>query len=292
VVVLLQQVLTGLATGAVYSLLALALVVIHQTTHHLNLAQGEMATLSTLTAWQLLSWGVPYWAAFAVTLALSFAGGAAIQRLVMHPLRGGNALVQFAAMIALFLLVNSVTNAIWGPNARAFPSILPARPLFEGAPISGQRVGIILVGGALVVVLYLFLRRSRLGLNLRATAANPVPARLAGIAVDRMRMIGWGIAATIGAAAGMLLAPIVTLDPQMMFNVLPFAFAATIVGGVSSPLGAVVGGLVIGVVEALVTIYAPALGRELKLSLLFVAILAILLVRPEGLFVRRTGARL
>lgn len=119
-----------------------------------------------------------------------------------------------------------------------------------------------------------------------------MPARLAGIAVDRMRMIGWGIAATIGAAAGMLLAPIVTLDPQMMFNVLPFAFAATIVGGVSSPLGAVVGGLVIGVVEALVTIYAPALGRELKLSLLFVAILAILLVRPEGLFVRRTGARL
>ncbi|MGV8840539.1 MAG: branched-chain amino acid ABC transporter permease [Bauldia sp.] len=289
---LLQQVLTGLATGAVYSLLALALVVIHQTTHHLNLAQGEMATLSTLTAWQLLSWGVPYWVAFAVTLALSFAGGAAIQRLIMHPLRHGNALVQFAAMIGLFLLVNSIANAIWGPSQRAFPSPFPARPLYEGAPISGQRVGIILIGGALVVALYLFLRRSRIGLDLRATAANPVAAQLAGIRVDRMRMVGWGIAAAIGAAAGMLLAPIVTLDAQMMFNVLPFAFAATVIGGVSSPLGAVVGGLVIGVIESLVTSYAPAVGRELKLSLLFVAILAILLVKPEGLFVRRVRARL
>jgi len=291
-VLLLQQLLSGLTTGAVYSLMALALVVIHQTTHHLNLAQGEMATMSTLTAWQLLTWGFPYWAAFGVTLALSFIVGAAIQRVIMHPLRAGSAFIQFAAMIGLFLLVNSISNAVWGSNGRSFPSPFPARPLYEGAPISGQRLGIILIGLSLVVLLTLLLRRTRLGLALRATAANPVSARLAGIRVDRMMMAGWGLAAAIGAAAGMLLAPIVTLEPQMMFNVLPFAFAAVILGGVSSPLGAVVGGVVLGLVESLVTTYAPLIGRELKMSIVLGAILAILLVKPEGLFVRRTRARL
>lgn len=289
---LLQQLLSGLATGAVYSLMALALVVIHQTTHHLNLAQGEMATMSTLTAWQLLTWGFPYWAAFAVTLAVSFIGGAAIQRVVMHPLRAGSAFVQFGAMIGLFLVVNSINNAVWGSNGRSFPSPFPARPLYDGAPISGQRLGILLIAAALVVALYFFLRRSRLGLALRATAANPVSARLAGIRTGRMMMVGWGLSAAIGAAAGMLLAPIVTLDPQMMLNVLPFAFAATIIGGVSSPLGAVIGGLGLGVLETLVTTFAPLLGRELKLSIVLLAILAVLLVKPEGLFVRRTRARL
>ncbi|MCW5719360.1 MAG: branched-chain amino acid ABC transporter permease [Bauldia sp.] len=291
-VLLLQQLLSGLTTGAVYSLMALALVVIHQTTHHLNLAQGEMATMSTFAAWQLLSWGFPYWAAFAVTLAVSFIAGAAIQRVIMHPLRAGSGFIQFAAMIGLFLVINSITNAVWGSIGRSFPSPFPARPLYEGAPISGQRLGIILIGLALVVFLTFLLRGTRLGLSLRATAANPVSARLAGIAVGRMMMVGWGLAAAIGAAAGMLLAPIVALDPQMMFNVLPFAFAAVVLGGVSSPLGAVVGGLVLGVVETLVTTFAPLIGRELKMSIVLAAILGILLVKPEGLFVRRTRARL
>ncbi|MCW5715562.1 MAG: branched-chain amino acid ABC transporter permease [Bauldia sp.] len=291
-VLLLQQLLSGLTTGAVYSLMALALVVIHQTTHHLNLAQGEMATMSTFAAWQLLAWGFPYWAAFAVTLAVSYIAGAAIQRVIMHPLRAGSGFIQFAAMIGLFLVINSITNAVWGSIGRSFPSPFPARPLYEGAPISGQRLGIILIGLALVVFLTFLLRGTRLGLSLRATAANPVSARLAGIAVGRMMMVGWGLAAAIGAAAGMLLAPIVALDPQMMFNVLPFAFAAVVLGGVSSPLGAVVGGLVLGVVETLVTTFAPLIGRELKMSIVLAAILGILLVKPEGLFVRRTRARL
>jgi branched-chain amino acid transport system permease protein len=283
---ILHQMLAGLATGAIYACLALAVVMIYQAIDHLNFAQGEMAMFSTFIAWQLIQWGMPYWLAFLLTLVVSFVAGILIERLLFAPIHNAPVLTHIVVFIALFGILNSAAGFIWDYNVKTFPTPFGSRSLFGNGLISSHDAGMISVTVMLLVLLYAFFRHTRIGLAMRAAAANPESARLAGIRVAWMIALGWGMAAVIGAVAGMLIAPVVFLEPNMMSSVLLYGFAAAVLGGLTSPGGAVIGGFVVGVVENLAGTI-PYVGGELKLTIALVLIVAVLVVKPGGLFGRR-----
>jgi branched-chain amino acid transport system permease protein len=288
---LLHQVLAGLATGGIYACLALALVMIYQAIDHLNFAQGEMAMFSTFIAWQLMELGTPYWIAFVATLAISFVAGVLIDRVLFRPIHDAPILSHIVVFIALFGILNSLAGFIWDFNVKNFPTPFGSRPLFGTGLISSHDAGMIGVTILLLVFLYVFFRHTRIGLAMRAAAANPQSARLAGIRVGWMIALGWGMAAAIGAVAGMLIAPVVFLEPNMMTSVLLYGFAAAVVGGLTSPGGAVIGGFAVGIIENLAGTFIPYVGRELKLTIALFLIVAVLLVKPSGLFGRRVVSR-
>jgi len=287
---LLQQILSGLATGAIYACMALAVVMIYQSIGHLNFAQGEMATFSTFVAWQLITWGFPYWAAFALTVALSFAGGVLIERVVFRPLKDAPALSHIVVFIGLLAIFNNASGFVWDFTIKTFPSPFGQGPMF-GAFLNMHQAGMIACTLGMLVLLYLFFSRTRLGLSLRAAAANPESARLVGVRVGWMIALGWGLASAIGAVAGMLIAPVVFLEPNMMLGVLLYGFAGAVVGGLTSPIGAVAGGLIVGVMENLAGTYVPVVGSELKLTIALSLIILILIFKPSGLFGKTLAKR-
>jgi branched-chain amino acid transport system permease protein len=288
---LLHQVLAGFATGGIYACLALALVMIYQAIDHLNFAQGEMAMFSTFIAWQLIELGAPYWIAFIATIAVSFVAGVLIERVLFRPIHNAPILSHIVVFIALFGILNSLAGFIWDFNVKNFVTPFGSRPLLGTGLISSHDAGMIGVTILLLVFLYVFFRHTRIGLAMRAAAANPQSARLAGIRVGWMIALGWGMAAAIGAVAGMLIAPVVFLEPNMMQSVLLYGFAAAVVGGLTSPGGAVIGGFAVGVIENLAGTFIPYVGRELKLTIALFLIVAVLLVKPSGLFGRRVVSR-
>jgi branched-chain amino acid transport system permease protein len=283
---ILHQVLAGLATGAIYACLALAVVMIYQAIDHFNFAQGEMAMFSTFVAWQLIQWGVPYWGAFFATVVVSFLAGIVIERVLFAPIHNAPVLSHIVIFIAMFAVLNSLAGFIWDYNVKTFPTPFGSRPLFGNGLISSHDGGMIGVTILMLVLLYLFFRHTRIGLAMRAAAANPESARLAGIRVSWMIALGWGMAAGIGAVAGMLIAPVVFLEPNMMSSVLLYGFAAAVLGGLTSPAGAVLGGFIVGVIENLAGTI-PYVGGELKLTIALVLIVAVLVVRPGGLMGQR-----
>jgi branched-chain amino acid transport system permease protein len=278
----LQQVLAGLATGGIYACMALAVVMIYQAIDHLNFAQGEMAMFSTFIAWQLLQWGLPFWLAFLVTIPVSFVAGVAIERIVFKPIQNAPVLSHVAVFIALFAILNSLAGFIWDFSIKPFPSPFGSAPFFGGL-MSAHQLGMIAVTLCVLVFLYVFFRFTRIGLAMRAAAGNPASARLVGIRVAWMVALGWGMAAAIGAIAGMLIAPVVFLEPNMMVSILLYGFAGAVLGGLTSPGGAVVGGFAIGVMENLAGTYIPVVGSELKLTIALVVIVVVLIFRPAGL---------
>ena len=282
-----HQVLAGLATGSIYACLALAVVMIYQAIDHFNFAQGEMAMFSTFIAWQLLQWGAPFWIACLGAASISFAGGVAIERILFRPLRHAPVLSHIVAFIALFAILNSLAGFIWDHNLKSFPSPFGSRPLLGSGLISTREAGMIGVTALLLAGLYAFFRFTRLGLAMRAAATAPESARLVGIRVGWMLALGWGMAATIGAVAGMMIAPVVFLEPNMMLGILLYGLAGAVVGGLSSPAG----GFAVGVIENLAGAFVPYLGRELKLTIALVLIVAVLTLRPSGLFGRATVRR-
>jgi len=288
---LLQQILAGLATGAIYACMALAVVMIYQAIDHLNFAQGEMAMFSTFIAWQLIQWGQPFWVAFIASVGLSFLGGIAIERVLFKPIHNAPILSNVVAFIALFSILNSLAGFIWDFNIKTFPSPFGTKPLFGGGLIDTHEAGMIGVTVGLLLLLYGFFRGTRLGLAMRAAAANPESARLVGIRVGSMTALGWGMAAAIGAVAGMLIAPVVFLEPNMMLGILLYGFAGAVLGGLTSPGGAVLGGFAVGVIENLAGTFIPYVGRELKLTIALILIVAVLMVRPSGMFGRRVVSR-
>jgi branched-chain amino acid transport system permease protein len=287
----LHQVLAGLATGAIYASVALAVVMIYQAIDHLNFAQGEMAMFSTFVAWKLIQWGVPYWGAFVVTLAVSFAGGVAIERILFRPIHDAPVLSHLVAFIALYGILNSTAGFIWDFNVKTFPSPFGSRSLLGGGLISAHEAGMVGITLLMLALLYAFFRWTRIGLAMRAAAGNPDSARLVGVRVGWMIALGWGMAATIGAVAGMLIAPVVFLEPNMMLGILLYGFAGAVVGGLSSPGGAVLGGFSVGVVENLAGTFIPYVGRELKLPIALLLIVVVLMVKPTGLFGRAVVSR-
>ena len=285
---LLHQTAAGLAAGCVYGLIGLALVVVHRTTHHINFAQGEMAMFSTYAAWALIQAGMNFWLVFLLVLALSFLAGAALEVFVVRQLHRAGPVATVSAFIGLFMIIHSLAGHLWGHDVRQFPSPFPDLSL-AGGLVTGHQIGMGAVTLLLLTVLWAFFRFTRIGLAMKASVQNPESARLSGIATARMHALGWGLAAAIGAAAGMLIAPQLYLDTHMMSGVLIYGLAAALLGGIDSPPGAVMGGLIVGVAENLLGAYVT--GTELKLTVALVLIVSVLLLRPQGLIGRKSAAR-
>ena len=281
-----QQVVAGLATGAIFAALALALVLIHRATGVINFAQGEMAMFTTYIAWTLIeNHGMNKWLAFLVTLVLAFGLGFGLQRVVIRPIERASILTTVIVTIGLVLIFNGLAGLIWSAEVRAFPSPFPNDTWqVGGVAISQQDVGTFAVVLVMVSLLWAFFQFTKIGLALRASALNPDASRLVGVRVGWMLAIGWGLAAMLGAVAGMLTAPTVFLDPNMMQAVLIYAFAAAVLGGIDSPFGAVAGGLMLGVGLNLIGTYIDFVGAGLRLPVALLIILVVLLVKPAGLF--------
>jgi branched-chain amino acid transport system permease protein len=276
-----ETLIDGIATGSIYAALALALVLIYRSTGIVNFAQGEMAMFSTFVAWGLTQAGIAVGFAILITLALSLIAGMVIERVLIRPVEGGQELTLVVVTLGLFIFVNGLARWIWGSNNRAFPSMFPDGTV---AGVSVESLGLVAVLLGVVGILWLIFQRTTLGLAMRAAAIDPAASRLVGIPVGRMLMLGWGMAAACGALAGVLVAPRLFLDPNLMGPVIIYSFAAATLGGFDSPFGAVLGGWIIGVAEALAGGYVDFIGQDLKILVPLGVILAVLLVRPQGLF--------
>jgi branched-chain amino acid transport system permease protein len=292
-----QQVVAGLAEGSIFASLALALVLIYKATEVINFAQGEMAMFTTYICWALLGHGAAWhWWAFFATLAIAFAGGVAIQLVVIRPLQRASVLTVVMATIALLVILNGLATWIWRPELKFFPSPFPFTSWkIGGVLIAKSDVYTFLVVLACVSVLWGFFRFTKLGLAMRAGALNPSAARLLGVRTGWLLALGWGFAAALGAVSGMMVAPNISvsagLQPSMMQAVLVYAFAAAVLGGLESPVGAVVGGLALGVGLNLLGAYVNFVKPELHLPFALAVLLVVLLVRPAGLLGKVTVRR-
>lgn len=289
---LAEHLLAGLTTGALYAGLALALVLVHRFTGIVNFAQGELAMFSAFLAWQLMQTGLPFWLALPATLAVSFGAGVVIERLVMRPVAGAPELTLVIVTVGLYFVINAFAGWLWSYQVKASPNPFPEGGFRLGAvPVSYYSVGVVAVVAVVMTGLYALFRFTGLGLAMRAVACNKASARLVGIRVGVVLAVGWGLAALVGAVSGVLSAPLLFLEPNMMGGVLIYAFAAATLGGFDSPGGAVAGGLIVGVAETLTGAYVEAIGTELKIGVPLVIILGVLLVRPQGLFGRAAVER-
>jgi branched-chain amino acid transport system permease protein len=246
-----------------------------------------MATFTTFICWSLMNNGLSFWAAFPIVLAIAFVGGIAIERTIIRPVENGPVITLVIVTLGLALLLNGLMSVIWGGGNRPFHGPFSTRTIdVGGVPISVQDIGIVVVSFVLVALLALFFRFTKLGLALRAAALNRESSELVGVRVGWMLAFGWGLAAVLGAVAGMMVAPILFLDPNMMQVILLYAFAAAVLGGLDSPIGAVVGGLLLGVGITLLGRYVGFVGDVLKLPTALLVILIVLVVKPNGLFGR------
>jgi branched-chain amino acid transport system permease protein len=292
-----QQTVSGLATGAIYGSLALALVLIYRATEVINFAQGELAMATTYIAYQLTLWGLSYWLAFFLTLVIAFVLGVAIQVTVIRPVQHKSVIAVVIVTVGLFILIDGLVTWKWGADLKFMPAPFGNNVYHAGGvAFSRQDIGTLLVSILSVIVLWLLFQFTKLGLAMRAAALRPAAASLVGVRVDAMLAAGWGLAAVLGAVAGLMTEPTQFLQPTMMQAVLLYAFAAAVLGGLESPAGAVIGGLVLGVFLNLFGQYGKIAGvylgtSELRLPIAFVILLVVLLFKPTGLFGRRQVRR-
>ncbi len=288
----IQLVIDGLSTGSIYAALALAIVLVNQATGLINFAQGGMAVLSAYIAWSLNGFGVPLILAILAAIVISFFFGALIERYLIRRFERGDPDTAVVVTIGLLTLITGICAWIWTYNNRLFPSLFPLETIqIAGAVISIRALGTIIFIVVIMGLMQALFLGTKLGLGLRAVAINPASAAFSGINVGRNLMVGWGLAAVLGAVAGVLVAPQLTLTPGMMDSALVYALAACILGGLSSPIGVVVAAWLIGVLENLAAVYIPFIGHDLKIAVPFILIFVVLLVRPEGLFGRKAVVR-
>lgn len=281
---LFQQIVDGVSMGAVYGTLALALVLVFRSMKLVNFAQGEMALLATFIGWQLTAWGVPVVGAFAGAIVAGFVIGALIERVVIRRVEGKDHLTIVILTLGLFLLINSIIGLTWGHVTKDFPSLFGNHVFSIGSVrVTSQAIGTVALVLLMAAALSLFFRKTKLGLAINAASGNPESASLLGINVRRTFTLSWGLASGLGAASGVLVAPVLFLQPHMMFTLLVYAFAAAVLGGLDSPRGAVLGGVILGVSENLVTTYVPYVAADAKIAVAMLIIFAVLLVRPQGL---------
>jgi branched-chain amino acid transport system permease protein len=283
-----QQTVAGLAQGAVYASLALALVLIYRATEVINFAQGEMAMACVYVAYQLIQWGLSYWEAFCVTLVVAFLLGIAIQLAVIRPVQHKSVIAVVIVTVGLFILIDGLVTWKWSADIKFMPSPFGTKVYDAGGvAFARQDIGTLVVVIVSVIFLWVLFQFSKLGLGMRAAALRPASAALVGVRVDRMLAIGWGLASVLGAVAGLMAEPAqFVLQPSLMQPILLYAFAAAVLGGLESPVGAVVGGLALGVFLNLVGQYVHFITSELRLPFAFAVLLGVLLVKPAGLFGR------
>lgn len=288
----IQLVVDGLSTGSIYAALALAIVLVNQATGLINFAQGGMAVLSAYVAWAVYGWGVPLIVAILVAIVFSFLLGAVIERYLIRRFEGGDPDTAVVVTIGLLTLITGICAWIWTYNNRLFPSLFPLETVqIAGAVISVRSLGTFIVIVVMMGVLQALFIGTKLGLALRAVAINPHSSAFSGLPVGRLLMVGWGLAAVLGAVAGVLVAPQLSLTPGMMDSALVYALAACILGGLSSPVGVVVAAWLIGVLENLAAVYVPFIGHDLKIAVPFILIFVVLVLRPQGLFGRKAVVR-
>jgi branched-chain amino acid transport system permease protein len=292
----LQNLTNALANGAVYALMALTVVMIYKTTGHLNFAQGEMAMFSTFFVFVLaVEQGLNVWLAIGIVLVVAMIVGAAFERVLIQPLENRSVLAPVILTLGLFFILNGGAATIWGtqpknPIPAPFPGGLDDKVdiITDRVPqffVTYKAIGVWITVAVLVILLNLLLKRTKLGLAYRAVAANAESALIVGIPVKRMLMLGWALAAGIGAITGAIIAQYRNvLDFNFMGAVLLFGFAAACVGGFDSIKGAVVGGLLVGLVETFVPALFNFVGNELALVMVLIVILGVLYFRPQGLF--------
>ncbi|KHL15140.1 branched-chain amino acid transport system permease protein [Mumia flava] len=286
----LERLIIGLTNGSVYALLALALVVVFRGTGTLNFAQGELALFTTFIAWWLTTESFPVWIAIVAALLTGFVLGAMIERMLIRPVQRRNDMAVLIVALGLFTGLNSLAGVIWGSETKIMPSLFP-NGLDDYVSLAGARLyyDALTVWGALIVLLVLMtllFRHTKLGLHMRAVADNSESATLAGVRTSRILAVGWGLSGAIGALAGVLVTPLAAeqLGLTTMFHIFIAASAAALFGGLDSLVGAVVGGITIGVLEAMLTGYVSFIGGALQQTSALFIIVAILFVRPNGLF--------
>lgn len=288
----IQLIVDGLGTGSIYAALGLAIVLVNQSTGMINFAQGGMAVLSAYFVFAFVGWGMPLIVGIILSVIVSFLLGAGIERVLIRRFEKGDPDTAIVVTVGLLTLITGICGWIWSYNNLRLPWLFPESSFsFLGAQISWRSLGTFLVILAVMGLIQLLFRGTKLGLALRAVADNPSSAALSGIPVGRHLMVGWGLAAALGAVAGALIAPRLSLTPGMFDTVLVYALAAVILGGLSSPLGVVVAAWLIGVLENLAAVYVPFIGHDLKIAVPFVFLFIVLLVRPQGLFGRKIVVR-
>lgn len=288
----IQLVIDGLSAGSIYAALALAIVLVNQATGLINFAQGGMAVLAGYIAYSFLQAGLPLIVAILASVVVSFLLGALIERFLIRRFEGGDPDTAVVVTIGLLTLITGICGWIWSFNNLQFPSLFPVANVdVLGAVVSIRSIGTTLVIVGIMIVLQLLFVGTKLGLALRAVAINPQSSAFSGLPVGRLLMVGWGLAAALGAIAGALVAPQLTLTPGMMDSALVYALAAVILGGLSSPLGVVIAAWLIGVLENLAAVYIPFIGHDMKIAVPFILIFVVLFLRPQGLFGRKDVVR-
>ncbi|HNU94802.1 MAG TPA: branched-chain amino acid ABC transporter permease [Bacillota bacterium] len=277
-----QQVVSGLSAGCLYALAALGLVLIYRTMDIVNFAHGEMAMVSTFMAHTLLvRLGLSYIPAALGAIIFAFIFGMAVERIFLRPIQGGPLISLMIMTLGLFMVFNGAAGWVWGFDPVSFPRAVSGRPIWLGdLIITRDSILVLAVTIAMALALYVVLRFTMAGIAIRATSQNSRAARLMGVPVPKVYALTWGISAVLGAVAGILIAPTTFLSPSMMAEVQIKAFTAAVLGGFSSLPGAVVGGLLLGVLENLVAGY---ISTELKSTFAFALIVVVLFIRPSGL---------
>lgn len=282
----LEVLVVGIGNGAVYAMLGLGLVVIYRSTGLLNFSQGELAMFSTFIVWTLWNAGIPMWLAVLGGMAGGFLIGVLLHQVAVAPLGDPHQrpLAVVIVTIGLFLALNGAAQLIWGTvDKRLDPWFGVGQITIGGVAIQWQKIASLVVLAVLVAGFLLLFHRTKIGLAMRAVASNSESAGLCGIPVPRILMLGWGLAAATGTVAGVFTAPQLGLGTNLMQLVLIFAFASIALGGFDSIVGAVVGGLIVGILSSVVPQYVSVFER-MPLAPAFVLILAVLLFRPAGLF--------
>ncbi len=299
-----QQVVSGIMTGSVYGVVALALVMIFQSTQMFNFGQGEMATFTTFIAWSFML-HMPYGVGFLLAVVIAFLLGAAIERGLIRLVEGKPPMTAVIVGLGLFLAFNSLSGSIYGAEPHGFSQPFTGGPIdIAGITIGRHNLYLFVVAMTMTALLFGLFRYTKVGLAMRATAYDRTAAELMGVPTGQMLMLGWGMAAAVGAAAGMLVAPIIVLTPSMMFFVLLFSFAAAVLGGLDSAPGAVVGGLFVGVTQNLVGVYLDDWVDFIRLPfdikdanqyrdiVAMGLIVVVLAIRPRGIFGRPVARRI
>lgn len=287
---LLQYVVGGLTTGSLYALVALGIALLYRSSRVLNFAHGDLATFATFIALTLLARTLPFGVAVGASLAAAAALGAAFFFFIIRPAKESTLLGRIVITLGFALLLSGLMQLIWGNETQRFPFPLSDAPAlqFAGVVISQISLGTIVAGVVLMALMYVLVQRTRVGLAMRAVAQNAAAAQALGIPARRIYALTWGLASALGGAAGVLLAPVVYLDPYMMLDPFLKGFAGAVLGGIDSLPGAVLGGFLLGVAE---TVFAGFVSFKFKTTLAFGIIILVLLVRPEGLLGREYHRR-